>query len=166
VVISIYPGSFDPITHGHLDIISRAFKLSDRLVIAVGLHNQKASFFSVDERIDMIRASLGSVLPELCPKTKIVAFDGLIIDLALQEGATILVRGLRDSTDLDYEMRMVGINSALSLDIQTVFLPASAEVRHISSSIARQVVELGGNAAAFVPTLVAEALSKKFTGRC
>jgi len=162
-VISMYPGSFDPITNGHLDIIRRCFALSDSVVVAVGAHHQKEALFSREERIQMINLALTEVLPDLIPRIRVVTFDGLAVEIAIKEGAEILVRGLRDGLDLDYEMKMAGTNSILAPDIQTVFLLASAQLRHISSAVARQVAALGGDVSAFVPASIAAVLSDKFS---
>lgn len=158
--IAFYAGSFDPPTNGHLDVIRRALTLTDELVIAIGAHPGKAPLFSLDERIAMLEAvsrpyAQGKSLT-------IVSFDDLTVDAARRHGATILVRGLRDGTDLDYEMQLAGMNAALAPDIQTIFLPASPQLRPITATLVRQIASMGGEISTFVPPIVHAALVKKF----
>ncbi|ESR26565.1 pantetheine-phosphate adenylyltransferase [Lutibaculum baratangense] len=154
----LYSGSFDPITLGHLDVIRRGARLVDRLVVAIGVHHGKAPLFSAEERQSMIEREAGAVVREAGCDLEVVTFDDLVIDAARRAGANFILRGIRDATDLDYEMRMCGMNAAVAPDVQTVFLPASAEVRHIAASLARQVAAMGGDVGHFVPPRVAEAL--------
>ena len=158
--IAFYAGSFDPPTNGHLDVIRRALTLTDELVIAIGAHPGKAPLFSLDERIAMLEAvsrpyAQGKSLT-------IISFDDLTVDAARRHGATILVRGLRDGTDLDYEMQLAGMNAALAPDIQTIFLPASPQLRPITATLVRQIASMGGEISTFVPPIVHAALVKKF----
>jgi pantetheine-phosphate adenylyltransferase len=158
--IAFYAGSFDPPTNGHLDVIRRALTLTDELVIAIGAHPGKAPLFTLEERIEMLEAvsrpyAQGKSLT-------IVSFDDLTVDAARRHGATMLVRGLRDGTDLDYEMQLAGMNAALAPDIQTIFLPASPQLRPITATLVRQIASMGGEISSFVPPNVHAALVKKF----
>ncbi len=162
--IALYAGSFDPITNGHLDVIRAAAKLADRLVLAIGIHPGKTPLFSVAERERMIRASLNT-LPMAGKKNlavDIITFDNLVIEAAKKEGATLLIRGLRDGTDFDYEMQMAGMNGTMAPDIQTIFLPASPGVRPITATLVRQIAKMGGDVKSFVPAPVAKELKAKF----
>ena len=157
---AIYPGSFDPVTNGHLDVIARATRLCDRLVVAVGVHHGKAPVFSSAERIAMLERETGEFAASGC-RIEFATFDGLVVDAAKQHGATTIIRGLRDATDFDYEMQMAGMNGAMAPSIDTIFLPASSEVRHITATLVRQIAVMGGNVDAFVPGPVAKALVAK-----
>ena len=160
-LIGFYPGSFDPLTNGHLDVIERACKLVDILVVAVGTHATKQPLFSHADRLALLKATLEPVGKRTETEMQIVEFDGLAVTAARQNGAKLIIRGLRDTTDYNYEMQMVGMNAQMAPDIQTVFLPASPHVRHISASLVRQIAELGGDISAFVPTIVFKALNQK-----
>jgi len=159
---AFYPGSFDPPTNGHVDVLQQALGLADRLVIGIGIHPGKVPVFSFDERVDLIRASLTDVLGvEAASRVETIGFDKLAVDAAARNGASMLIRGLRDGTDLDYEMQMAGMNRQLAPEIQTVFLPASPSVRPITATLVRQIAQMGGDISAFVPTAVAAAMAKK-----
>lgn len=158
----LYSGSFDPITLGHLDVIRRGAPLVDRLVVAIGVHHGKAPLFSPDERKAMVQEEAGEIVRKAGCELEVVTFDDLVIDVARRTGASFILRGIRDATDLDYEMRMCGMNQAAAPELQTVFLPASAEVRHIAASLARQVASMGGDVGHFVPPRVAAALVKRY----
>jgi pantetheine-phosphate adenylyltransferase len=160
----LYPGTFDPVTNGHLDVIARACALVERLVIAVGVHHGKEPLFSADERIEMLQEETAAIAAQSGAEIEVVTFDALVVDVAREEEATVLIRGLRDGTDLDYEMQMAGMNGAMAPEVQTVFLPASPEVRHIAASLVRQIASMGGDVAAFVPPLVAERLRERYGG--
>lgn len=160
----LYPGSFDPVTNGHMDIIARACGLVDRLVIAIGVHHGKNPVFTADERIEMLKIETAEIADETGAEIDVVTFDGLVVDVAREEGATVIVRGLRDATDFDYEMQMVGMNGAMAPEVQTVFLPARPDVRHIAASLVRQIAAMGGDVSSFVPERVAEALAEKYSG--
>ena len=159
-LVGFYPGSFDPLTNGHLDVIERACKLVDTLVVAVGKHHTKQPLFSHDDRLILLRATLEPVGRRTQTEFQFVDFDGLAVDAARQNGARLIIRGLRDTTDYNYEMQMVGMNAQMAPDIQTVFLPSSPPVRHISATLVRQIAQLGGDISKFVPPLVLEALRK------
>ena len=159
---ALYPGSFDPLTFGHLDIIRRSVRLVDRLVVAIGVHHGKAPVFTSDERIAMIAEEAGALGGASGSEIQVVTFDGLVVEAARRHGAGVLIRGLRDGTDLDYEMQMAGMNGAMAPDVQTVMLPASPEVRHITATLVRQIARMGGDVSAFVPPAVAARLKQKF----
>lgn len=161
--IAFYPGSFDPPTNGHLDVIRRAYAIADELVIAVGTHPGKTPIFTVEERKALLEAVAGPVAAG--KKLTVATFGDLSIDAARRHGATIMIRGLRDGTDLDYEMQLAGMNDAMAPDIQTVFLPASPNVRPITATIVRQIASMGGDIAAFVPEAVSKALQAKYANR-
>lgn len=156
-----YSGSFDPVTNGHMDVIVRALALVDELVIGIGVHHGKMPMFTADERVAMLEAETRPLTANGGRKIKVVTFSNLVVDAARQHGATIIVRGLRDGTDFDYEMQMAGMNGAMAQDIQTVFLAASPEVRHIAATLVRQIAAMGGDASGFVPAGVAQRLAVK-----
>jgi pantetheine-phosphate adenylyltransferase len=160
--VAFYSGSFDPITNGHLDVIASAAALCDRLTIGVGDNPSKASLFSVEERLTLIRADAAPVLKGTGCALDVVAFYGLAIEAARAAGASIIVRGLRDSTDFDFEMQMAGMNRAMAPSIQTVFVPASSPVRPITATLVRQIAAMGGDVGAFAPANVVAALKAKF----
>lgn len=162
--IGFYSGSFDPVTLGHMDQISRAARLVDRLVIGIGVHPGKTPMFSVEEKIALLKAECAAVARATACEFLPVTFAGLTIDAARTHKATSIFRGLRDGTDLDYEMQMSGMNGAMAPDVETVFLPASPGVRHITASLVRQIAQMGGNVAPFVSPAVAAALKAK-TGK-
>ncbi len=157
----LYSGSFDPITLGHLDVIRRAATLVDRLVIAVGTHHGKTPVFTVDERCEMIRREAEGIVRGAGAEIVVTTFSGLLVDAAREAGANVVFRGLRDATDFDYEMQMAGMNGTLAPDIETVFLPASPDVRHIAASLVRQIASMGGDLEPFVPERVATELANR-----
>ena len=160
--IALYAGSFDPVTNGHLDVVRHAVRLADKLVIAVGLHPGKAPLFSADERLAMLEESCGPLARAAKCELACVTFSDLVVVAAGRLGATMLIRGLRDGTDLDYEMQMAGMNDAMAPGVQTVFLPASPMVRPITATLVRQIAGMGGDVSSFVPASVAALLKKKF----
>lgn len=160
--IALYAGSFDPVTNGHLDVLRRAGAMADKLVLAIGVHPGKTPLFSPEERNEMLREAAGTL--KGC-EVEIVTFADLVITAAKRAGATLLIRGLRDATDFDYEMQMAGMNETMAPGIQTVFLPAGAAVRPITATLVRQIAAMGGDVSAFVPAGVAARLKKKFPGK-
>lgn len=158
---AFYPGSFDPMTNGHLDVLVQALNLARSVIVAIGVHPGKAPLFSFEERGNLIRESLAELLPERAPDISVVSFDNLVVDAARAHGASLLVRGLRDGTDLDYEMQMAGMNRQMAPDIQTVFLPAGTASRPITATLVRQIAAMGGDVSAFVPRAVHAALDAK-----
>jgi pantetheine-phosphate adenylyltransferase len=159
--IGFYPGSFDPVTNGHLDVVRQASRLVDVLVVAIGVHPGKAPLFSVADREAMLRETCGPVAAEEGARLDIVTFDGLTIDAARHAGARLMIRGLRDGTDLDYEMQLAGMNGTMAPDLTTVFLPASPIVRPITATLVRQIAKMGGPVDAFVPESVAWRLRER-----
>jgi len=158
---AFYPGSFDPITNGHLDVLIQALSVASKVIVAIGIHPGKTPLFSFDEKANLIRQSLADALPEKAGGISVVAFDNLVVDAARSHGATLLIRGLRDGTDLDYEMQMAGMNRQMAPDIQTIFLPAGTASRPITATLVRQIAAMGGDVSAFVPAAVLNALQSK-----
>jgi pantetheine-phosphate adenylyltransferase len=157
---ALFTGSFDPVTNGHLDVVRQAGHVADRIVIAIGVHSSKAPVFSAEERAELLRAVCGPVLQG--KELEVVTFSDLAVEAARRHGASIIVRGLRDSTDFDYEIQMASMNAAMAPEVQTVFFPASPPVRPITATLVRQIAQMGGDVSAFVPDLVAERLRAKF----
>jgi len=160
--IALYAGSFDPVTNGHLDVVSQAFGLCDRLVIAIGVHPGKTPLFPVDERLAMVREVFEPVAKSARCELECTTFDDLTVTAAKRANATILIRGLRDGTDLDYEMQIAGMNATMAPQIRTVFLPASPAVRPITATLVRQIAGMGGDVSHFVPKAVARRIKTKF----
>jgi pantetheine-phosphate adenylyltransferase len=154
-------GSFDPVTDGHMDVIARAARMVDTLVIGIGVHPGKTPLFSTEEKIDMLRAETASIAKRTGARIEIVTFANLTIDAARDAGATLIFRGLRDGTDFDYEMQMAGMNGTMAPSIDTVFLPASPGVRHITATLVRQIALMGGDVSKFVSAAVARRLKAK-----
>lgn len=160
--IALYAGSFDPVTNGHIDVIRHAVRLADKLVLAIGVHPGKAPLFAADERLAMLEETCAPLARAAQCDLACTTFSGLVVDTAQKEGATLLIRGLRDGTDFNYEMQMAGMNEAMAPAVQTVFLPASPMVRPITATLVRQIAGMGGDVSAFVPASVAARLKKKF----
>jgi pantetheine-phosphate adenylyltransferase len=158
---ALYAGSFDPVTNGHLDVVRAACALCDRLVLAIGISPGKTPLFAVDERLAMLTEVCGPVAKAAGATLACVTFGDLVITAAAREGATLLIRGLRDGTDFDYEMQMAGMNGTMAPTVQTVFLPASPAVRPITATLVRQIARMGGDVTAFVPGPVATRLKAK-----
>ncbi len=159
---AIYAGSFDPLTNGHLDVLKASLAVADVVYAAIGIHPGKQPLFGFEERVKLIEAAARDEFGEDASRIKVVSFDGLVIDAARAQGAAIMIRGLRDGTDLDYEMQMAGMNETMAPDLQTVFLPASPSVRTITATLVRQIASMGGDIRPFVPAVVAKALTAKF----
>src|SRR4249919_2757115 len=162
--IALYAGSFDPVTNGHIDVVRQAVRLADRLVLAIGVHPGKAPLFSAEERLAMLEETCAPIAKAAGCAFDSLTFDDLVVSAAQRTGAGVLIRGLRDGTDLDYEMQMAGMNGAMAPEIQTVFLPASPAVRPITATLVRQIAMMGGDVSDFVPAEVAARLKKKFAG--
>jgi pantetheine-phosphate adenylyltransferase len=160
--IGLYPGSFDPLTNGHLDMLRAAFRLFDHVVVAIGVHPSKAPLFSAVERARLIVDASAPLAKEAGATFEVREFSNLVTAFAAQVGASALIRGLRDGTDLDYEMQMSGMNNVIAPGLQTVFFPASPPDRHITATLVRQVASMGGDVSAFVPENVRAALAAKF----
>ena len=161
--IAIYAGSFDPLTNGHLDVLKASLVLADTVYAAIGVQAAKTPLFSFDERVSLIEQVAQAEFGADGRRIKVVAFEGLVIDAAKKHGASIMIRGLRDGTDLDYEMQMAGMNGTMAPDLQTVFLPASPSVRTITATLVRQIASMGGDISPFVPPAVAGALVARFS---
>ncbi len=160
--IAFYAGSFDPVTNGHLDVVRQAVLLCDRLIVAIGINPGKKPLFSEEERLAMISEVFSPLAAKAGCTLEAVTYNNLTVAEAKKYGATIMIRGLRDGTDLDYEMQSAGMNEAMAPDVQTVFLPASVAVRPITATLVRQIAGMGGNVSAFVPASVAASLKAKF----
>ncbi len=156
----IYPGSFDPVTNGHLDIIRRSAKIVDELVVGVLINKAKNPMFTIEERVEMLRQ-----LTSDCPNVKIMSFEGLLVDFAKEQNANVIVRGLRAVTDFEYELQMAQTNHILEEEIDTIFLTTSLEYSYLSSSIVKEVALFDGDITKFVPELVIEKIREKITDR-
>jgi pantetheine-phosphate adenylyltransferase len=159
---AFYAGSFDPLTNGHLDVLKGALSLADTVVLGIGIHPGKKPLFSYEERVSLIERWAAAELGADASRIKVAAFDNLVIDAARAHGASIMIRGLRDGTDLDYEMQMAGMNETMAPELQTVFLPASPSVRTITATLVRQIASMGGDIRPFVPQAVVGPLKAKF----
>lgn len=159
--IAFYPGSFDPPTNGHVDVLAAALALADEVVVGIGRHPSKPGFLPFDERRTLIGEIADGVAGE--GRVSVVAFEGLVVEAARENGATLLVRGLRDGTDLDYEMQMSGMNGAMAPDVRTVFVPAAPATRHITATLVRQIHAMGGDVSPFVPAATLAALAHHAT---
>lgn len=159
-MIAIYPGSFDPITNGHLDLIERGCRLFDRLIVAILRNETKLPLFTVEERIEMLREVVGCYR-----NVEVDSFDGLLVDYAAQNGATVLLRGIRAISDYEYELQMALMNRRLRPDIETVFMMSSEAYSFISSRLVKEVFGLGGNIAGLVPPPVESRLRNRLAGR-
>ncbi len=159
--IGLYPGTFDPITLGHVDIIQRAMALVDRLVIGVAINRDKGPLFPLDERVAMVEAECASIITKTGGEIVVHPFENLLIDCARDVGAGIIIRGLRAVADFEYEFQMVGMNRALDASIETVFLMADARRQAIASKLVKEIARLGGDVSKFVTPPVKVALGKR-----
>ncbi|MGE0338656.1 MAG: pantetheine-phosphate adenylyltransferase [Xanthobacteraceae bacterium] len=160
--IGLYAGTFDPITNGHLDVLEAAARMCDRVVVAIGIHPGKKPVFDAAERRAMIEEASASIARAYKVEISTMTFDGLVITAAREKKATLLIRGLRDGTDFDYEMQMSGMNGEMAPQIQTVFIPAKPEARHVTGTLVRQIAAMGGDISKFVPEFVAKRLVAQF----
>ncbi len=154
---AIYPGSFDPVTFGHLDVIERSLKITDELIVAVLKNSVKSPLFSVEERVTMLQESTRHL-----PHVRVESFEGLLVDYAIQSEANTIVRGLRAITDFEYELQMSQINTALNPDVDTVFLTTRLQYAYLSSSTVKEVALMGGDISKFVPKNVMNRVYEKF----
>jgi pantetheine-phosphate adenylyltransferase len=154
---AIYPGSFDPITNGHLDVIERARKLFDEVVVAVAHNDEKQPLFSLTDRLDLLRETAGKI-----DNVRIAEFEGLLVEFARNEEAGIVIRGLRAISDFEFEFQMALMNRKLDFAVETIFLMPKEEYTYLSSRIVKEIARLGGDVSGFVPACVAKALSRKF----
>lgn len=157
-IIAIYPGTFDPITNGHIDIIARAAKLYHRVIVAVAVNNNKTPLFSLDERVALVQ----SVTTEFA-NVNVMGFSSLLVEFAKQQGANVILRGLRAVSDFEYEFQLAGMNRRLSPDLETMFLTPAEQYEFISSTMIREIARLKGDVSSFVPPIVGNALTEKFT---
>jgi pantetheine-phosphate adenylyltransferase len=156
-----YSGSFDPVTLGHIDVIRRAAGLLDKLVIGIGVNPGKVAMFTIADRIAMLEDEVRPIVRDTKTAIEVVTFSGLAVDAAAAHGASVIIRGLRDGTDFDYEMQMAGMNGEMAPDIQTVYVAASPAVRHIAANLVRAVVSMGGDPSPFVSKDVLKRLKAK-----
>ena len=163
--IALYAGSFDPVTNGHIDVVRQAARLVDTLVLAIGVHPGKTPLFPAADRRAMLEETCGPLAKDAGCTLDFTTFDGLVVAAAKKAGATVLIRGLRDGSDFDYEMQMAGMNGTMAPEVQTVFIPASPAVRPITATLVRQIASMGGDVSAFVPPSVAARLKTKFAGK-
>jgi pantetheine-phosphate adenylyltransferase len=154
---AIYPGSFDPITNGHLDVIERARKLFDEVVVAVAHNDEKQPLFSLKDRLDLLRETAGKI-----DNVRIAEFEGLLVEFARKEEAGAVIRGLRAVSDFEFEFQMALMNRKLDSTVETIFLMPKEEYTYLSSRIVKEIARLGGDVSGFVPACVAKALRKKF----
>jgi len=160
--IGVYPGTFDPITFGHLDIIQRATRLVDRLIIGVATNVSKDPFFSIEERVAMIEAEIKSLPLPVDVEVHVKTFNNLLVNFAKEEGAQLLIRGLRAVSDFEYEFQMAGTNRKLSPELETVFLVASESYQLIASNLVKEIARLKGDTSPFVSPKVAQKLKERF----
>ncbi len=160
----LYPGTFDPVTNGHMDIIHRAGRLLDRLIVGVAINAGKGPLFSLDERLDMVREEI-SALPDMEGRIEVVGFESLLVQFARENHATVIVRGLRAVSDFDYEFQMASMNAQLAPDIETVCLMASDRHQFIASRLVKEIALLGGEVSQFVSRRVASRLAEKVAQR-
>jgi len=162
--IGLYPGTFDPVTNGHIDVISRASRLLDKLVVGVAINTGKGPLFTLDERVELVKAEIASIASRNGMVIEVVPFDMLLIHFARSVGASMIVRGLRAVSDFDYEFQMAGMNYRMAPDIETVFLMASETHQFIASRLVKEVAILGGDITSFVPALTHERVLKRLRG--
>jgi pantetheine-phosphate adenylyltransferase len=155
-ITAVYPGTFDPITLGHEDLLRRAARMFDRVIVAVAIAHHKKTMFSLDERMDMAREALAD-----CPQVQVEPFEGLVTEFTVARGGTAMVRGLRSGTDFDYEFQLAGMNRALVPQIETVFLTPASQYQFISSTLVREIAQLGGDVAQFVSPAVLRRLQAR-----
>ena len=154
---AIYPGSFDPVTNGHLDVIERARKLFDEVIVAVAHNDEKQALFSLEERLELLKTSIGNI-----DNVRIAQFDGLLVEFAAAQRARAVVRGLRAVSDFEFEFQMALMNRKLNSDVETIFLMPKEEYTYLSSRSIKEIARLGGDVSSFVPEVVAKALGNKF----
>lgn len=156
---AIYPGSFDPITKGHLDIIRRGSKSFDKVIVAVLINSEKQGLFSIEERVSLIRKATFGI-----DNVEIISFDGLLVDYMEKNHISIILKGLRNSKDFEYELQMANVNKILGNEIETIFMISNPENSYISSSMVKEVCKLGGNISGLVPSEVESIIKKKIMG--
>lgn len=162
-LIGLYPGTFDPVTLGHVDLVERAVKLVDELVIGVAINRDKGPLFSLEERVAMVEMEMARIAKASGVAIRVVPFESLLMKFAEEVKANIIIRGLRAVSDFEYEFQMVGMNQALNDEIETVFLMADARYQSIASRLVKEIARLGGDVSSFVPAQVAAGLKAKFS---
>jgi len=162
--VGLYPGTFDPVTNGHLDVIARAARLLDKLVVGVAISTGKGPLFTLDERVEMVQAEIASIATQNGMVIEVLPYDTLLIDFARKVGASMIVRGLRAVTDFDYEFQMAGMNYRMAPDVETIFLMASERHQFIASRLLKEVAMLGGDISSFVPPLTHQRMLQRIRG--
>lgn len=155
---AIYPGTFDPITNGHIDLVARASRIFDRVVVAVAESRNKTPLFSLTERVELARTTLGTLA-----NVEVIGFDTLLVDCAATHGASVILRGLRAVSDFEFEFQLAGMNRSLAPDLETIFLTPGEKYAFLSSSVIREIARLGGDVSSFVPELVRKTLLEKYS---
>jgi pantetheine-phosphate adenylyltransferase len=155
---AIYPGSFDPVTNGHLDVVERAGKLFDEVIVAVAQNDEKQPLFSLTERLDLLKQTVGKI-----DNVRIAKFDGLLVEFARNEKATAVIRGLRAVSDFEFEFQMALMNRKLEAAVETIFLMPKEEYTYLSSRLVKEIARLGGDVSKFIPAIVAKSLTAKFS---
>jgi pantetheine-phosphate adenylyltransferase len=164
MTIALYPGSFDPMTNGHIDVLAQALNVVPKVIVAIGVHPGKTPLFTFEDRVELIRQSVAEAISGRAGDVSVVSFGNLVVDAARAHGASLLIRGLRDSTDFNYEMQMAGMNRQMAPDVQTIFLPSGAASRPITATLVRQIAAMGGDVSPFVPPPVYRALKARQKG--
>ena len=154
---AIYPGSFDPVTNGHLDVVERAGKLFDEVIVAVAHNDEKLPMFSLEERLELLKQTVGKL-----DRVRVAQFDGLLVEFARTEKASAVIRGLRAVSDFEFEFQMALMNRKLENTVETIFLMPKEEYTYLSSRLVKEIARLGGDVSKFVPAIVTTALDKKF----
>jgi pantetheine-phosphate adenylyltransferase len=162
--IGLYPGTFDPVTNGHLDVIARAARLLDKLIVGVAISTGKSPLLSLDERVELVGAEIARIATQNGMVIEVLPYDTLLVDFARKVGASMIVRGLRAVTDFDYEIQMAGMNYRMAPDIETVFLMASETHQFIASRLVKEVAMLGGDISSFVPPLTLQRVLQRIRG--
>jgi len=162
--IGLYPGTFDPVTNGHLDVIGRAARILDKLVVGVAINTGKGPLFPIEERVELVQSEVNAIASKNGMVIEVLPFDTLLVQFARKVGATMIVRGLRAVSDFDYEFQMAGMNYRMAPDVETVFLMASETHQFIASRLVKEVAMLGGDITSFVPPLTHERMMKRLRG--
>ncbi len=162
--VGLYPGTFDPVTNGHLDVIARAARLLDKLVVGVAINTGKGPLFSLEERVELVEAEIAQIATQNGMVIEVMPFDTLLVHFARRVGASMIVRGLRAVSDYDYEVQMAGMNYRMAPDIETVFLMASERHQFIASRLVKEIAALGGDISSFVPPLTLERVLRRVRG--
>lgn len=162
--VGLYPGTFDPITNGHTDIIGRAARMLDRLVVGVAINPGKGPIFTIDERVELVREEIRHLPKPLAERIEVRQFGGLLIGFAQEVGASVIIRGLRAVSDFDYEFQMASMNAKMNPDIETVCLMASDKYQFIASSLVKEIAKLHGDVSPFVSSRITERLNERLRG--